>query len=89
MKRSKSNRLYWEQRRQKLYTAHPSSMLTENRIKSLQAVLREKYPTICDREEIYKFLKDAIYNDRRMRKDTEGMQEELKKQLSEKYKKQL
>ena len=88
-RRSKQNAKYWKQRRENLYKAVPKSKLTENRYKALNAVLKEKYPTLCGHEAFYRFAKDIIHNSRAIRRETEGEQKLEKKILSQKFQLEL
>ena len=82
-RRSKQNTTYWRDRRNDLYQAIPESKLVKNRYRTLKALLKEKYPDICVDDGVIEFMRDVIYNDREIRKDTEGMEQELKTILSQ------
>lgn len=84
-KRTKQNVKYWEQLRKRMYKAYPASRLTENRWQAVQALLNKKYPEIASHPKIIDFLKDADYNNRQIRLDTEGEEEEKKVILSQQY----
>jgi hypothetical protein len=81
-RRSKQNTTYWRQQREKLYQAHPESKLVKNRYRSLKALLAKRYPDI-QHEDLYDYIKDAIYLDRQIRLETEESEKELKIILSQ------
>lgn len=88
-RRSKGNSIYWLHKREQMFTNHPASKLVKNRYKALVELLKERYPQIIDsdpqRKYIYDFLKDALYNDRKIRWETEDTDKETKKILSQDY----
>lgn len=63
----------------------PEASLVENKYRTLRITLKRSNPILetLDKDVVIKLLKDAIYLDRKLRQLTEGMQEKLKKQLSE------
>ena len=71
--------------RERMYTAFPASRLTKNRWEALKAVLSKKYPDIASNPDIINFLKDADYNGRQMRLETEEDEKETKNILSQEY----
>ena len=81
-RRSKQNITYWNQLREGLYKAHPESRLVKNRYKTLKALIEKRYPV---NEDMYDIIKDAIYLDRQIRKDTEDDEVEKKVILSQSY----
>ena len=81
-RRSKQNITYWNQLRERLYKAHPESRLVKNRYKTLKALIEKRYPV---NEDMYDIIKDAIYLDRQIRKDTEDDEVEKKVILSQEY----
>lgn len=83
MRRSKQNTTYWRHTRQRLYNAHPEAKLVKNRYRTLKALLKEKYPDITVDDGVIEFMRDVVYLDREIRKDSEGMEQELKTILSQ------
>ena len=66
----------------------PEARLVENRYRTLRYALLEAYPNLIngtDKEVMLRFLKDAVYLDRLIRKETEGEQPLKKKILSQEY----
>lgn len=71
-----------------LFAIHPSARKVENRYKALRWLLKDRfYSTFKDtnNEVMEAMLFDAITLDRKIRKLTEGEQDELKQQLSEEF----
>jgi hypothetical protein len=85
MKRSKENVIYWEKRIDKLFELDPKYKSVKSRYDSLKLLLQEKYPFIKEQENHIQFLKDVVYLDRLIRKETEDQEVEEKQILSEQY----
>lgn len=85
MKRSKENVEYWNKRIDDLFELAPEMSLVKKRYDSLKLLLQEKYPFIKEQENHIQFLKDVVYLDRLIRRETEDQEVEEKKILSEQY----
>ena len=87
MKRKKHNTEYWRVTRNNLYKAHPEAQLVQNRQRTLRAILIRRYPFLkdLDKELAQSFLSDVLYNSRKLREDTEGMQDDLKRKLEQEW----
>lgn len=86
MKRSKENSIYWHSRMDKLFELEPSLKDIENRYKALEILLQKDYQPIVKSvsvDSFRQFLRDVIYLDRELRRETEGEQEDLKEILSQ------
>lgn len=86
-KRTKANVKYWEGKIDKLFATVPISQLTEHRFQAVRGTLTGQYPWIetIDKPEFIRMLADADYVARKMRLKTEGIQKDLKKQLSQEF----
>jgi len=85
MKRDKKNVEYWNKRISSLFELAPEMSLVAKRYDSLKLLLQEKYPFIKEQENHIQFLKDVVYLDRLIRKETEDQEIEKKKILSDQY----
>lgn len=86
MRRSKQNVEYWETRMKSLFELDPDIKLVENRYTTLRLLLQKKYAPIMESvspDTLLQFLRDTIYLDRELRRETEGLQEEEKTILSQ------
>ena len=85
MKRDKKNVEYWDKSISIRFEHDPEMSLVTKRYDSLKLLLQEKYPFIKEQENHIQFLKDVVYLDRLIRKETEDQEIEKKKILSEQY----
>jgi hypothetical protein len=85
MRRNKQEVDYWLKRMGRLFKEYPSTKLVKNRYLTIKVMLQERYPEIKDNPKIEKMLKDAIWIDRKIRWATEGQEETLKQELSDKF----
>jgi len=87
MKRKKHNTEFWRVTRNNLYKAHPEAQLVQNRKRTLRAILIKKYDFLkeLDKDFAQEFLSDVLYNSRKLREDTEGMEDELKRKLEQEW----
>ena len=66
----------------------PEAGLVRNRYRTLRMALNKKYTGIISnvsKPVMITFLRDVVYLDRKLRKLTEGKEEELKEELSEEF----
>ena len=66
----------------------PEAKLVENRYRAIKYVLRPYFPTLfttLSEDAITQLLQDVVYLDRQVRKETEGIEDEKKKILSQEY----
>lgn len=91
MKRSKDNIIFWNRKISDLFKKAPRSQLTEHRNQAVRACLVGTYPWIekIDKVKFIEMLANADYVARKMRKMTEGKQEEIKRQLEKDFLKTL
>lgn len=82
MKRGKENVAYWDRRIEKLFAMDAEFKSVKKRYDTLKLLLQEKYPHIKDHDNI-QMLKDTIYLDRELRRQTEGLEDEEKTILSQ------
>ncbi len=80
MRRSKENVEYWQDRIDRLFEISPDHTSVTKRYDTLKLILQEKYPFIKDNDNI-QFLKDVVYLDRELRRETEGLETEWKDEL--------
>lgn len=87
MRKRKSEITYWERRIKDMFESVPDSNLVENRYRALRFLLKPKYPQLMDipQETLIEILRDAVYLDRKLRKETEGQQVEEKKILEDEW----
>ena len=85
MKRTKQEVKYWVDRMARLFKLEPKQKSVKQRYSTLKLLLQERYSYIKEIPDIEKFLKDAIFLDRKVRWMTEGEENELKETLSEEY----
>lgn len=81
---SKRNRL--KQTLKSLLQNHSDAQEVKHRYRLMRAVLLEEYPNAVgdiEKDKFIEMLKDIIYVDRQIRKETEGKDEETKKILSQ------
>lgn len=81
-RRSKENVAYWTKRRKELYEKAPQMKSVKKRYDSIKILLQQKYPWIKEHDNI-QMIKDIIYLDREIRRDTEGLEKRLKQKLSQ------
>lgn len=87
-RRSRENSVYWNRKMDKLFKEYPDSKRVHMRWKAIYKLLEDKYPEIVKSahyEIIFNFLKDADYLNRKIRWETEGIDKEKKKILSQEY----
>lgn len=85
---SKEDKRYWHDRTMRLFNEFPEMQLTENRIMAHKMLIQKRYQQIIDGvspDTILQFIKVIIHNDRKMRLYTQGLQDKIKKQLSDQY----
>lgn len=85
MRRSKQDSDYWLRRITRLFREFPNTKLVKNRYLTIKVLLQERYPEVKENPKIEKMLKDAIWLDRKIRWATEGQEESLKQELSDKF----
>ncbi len=85
--RSKQSIKYYESRIAKLFEAEPNSKLVAYRYRTLRYLLLENYPMLEEigKETVLNILRDTVYLDRKLRLETEGLEEEEKEVLSQTY----
>ncbi len=85
MHRTKEQRKFWLNKITTLFAEQTKSQLTENRFKAVYAVMLPSFPWIKDieQEQFIHMLDTASWLEREMRRETEGMQQELKVRLSQ------
>jgi hypothetical protein len=78
---------YYYRRLHKLFETEPSSKTVEKRYRTLRYVLLEKHPFIeaIGKDTFCEFLKEAVFIDRIIRRETENLQIPLKRQLSDEF----
>lgn len=87
-RRSKESRVYWNDRLNRMLKQYPEMGLTENRVIALKGLLQKKYEHIMEavsNETMKDFLRDTVYMNRKLRLETQGQQEEIKKLLSNQH----
>lgn len=85
MRRSKTEVSYWLKRMARLFKEFPDTKLVKNRYLTIKVMLQDKYPEVKENPRMEKILRDAVYLDRKIRFMTEGEEESLKQELSEKF----
>lgn len=88
MKRTRQESRDWDTKIRDMFTADPETKLVKNRYRAIRWLLTQPYndiTTAAEKERLLSFLKDAVYLDRRLRLATEGLEDEMKQELSENY----
>ncbi len=91
MKQSKTLRIETYKRElTKLLNEHPEARRIAQRYKVLAYVLNKEHPNLISKNESWdNFLHDVLYIDRLIRRETEGIDDDIKEELSNKKKIEL
>ncbi len=67
---------------------YPEAALVKNRYRTLRAALKTKYTGVISnvsKPVMLMFIRDIVYLDRKLRKLTEGIDDEVKEELSQEF----
>lgn len=85
-RRSKQDSRYWQRKMDNLFKEYPDSKYVHMRWKAIYKLLEDRYPEIVKSahyDKIFNFLKDADYLNRKIRWETEDIDKDKKKILSQ------